>query len=143
MNFDLFFLTKDSPFSLSLFSECWNSVISRHAILRTQFWYNQKNKKWFQVVHKKPRKLEEIWENFDWKSRKGNPNEIMTEFLENDRKRSFEISWKGKEWPLMRFTLVQLEDNVYHFIWTHHHVCFSVVSLIKFYNFFSKKKTKT
>lgn len=93
----------------------WRAVIRRHAILRTSFHENGADKP-LQVVHKvaQPRFDEMDWRQIDATERAGREKA----FLADDRVRGFDLARA----PLTRFAVIRLEEQVYRFIWTFHHI---------------------
>ena len=109
------------------FRHAWQYVIERHSILRTCFvWEGLKEPA--QVVH---REVNIPWQEYNWQHLSLEEQQHKLEiFLENDRSSGFEL----KQPPLMRFTLVQLEEISFNFTWSHHHLLldgWSVASIFK------------
>ncbi|MBW4630838.1 MAG: amino acid adenylation domain-containing protein [Iphinoe sp. HA4291-MV1] len=102
-------------FNVSAFQQAWQQIIERHPILRTTFvWEGLKEPA--QLVHKQ---VKLSWEQQDWRGLASvEQQEQLEAFLKTDRDRGFELS----QAPLMRLTLVQLAENDYQFIWSHHHL---------------------
>lgn len=93
----------------------WQSVLDRHTILRTAFFWERRDKP-LQVVR---RKALLPWEQLDWRGLSGNEQqERFDAFLEIDRGRGFELS----KAPLMRVALIQLAEETYYLVWSHHHI---------------------
>jgi len=97
------------------FRRAWESVLDRHAILRTYFvWEGVKEP--VQVVC---RQVPLPWKEEDWR---GLSNEQQAEklraFLEQDRRQGLNPGHA----PLLRFALFRTGDKEYEFIWSHHHL---------------------
>lgn len=93
----------------------WQRVVERHPVLRTSFhWENRAEP--FQVVH---RRVEIPWQQYDWRNLCTSEQEHRLEaFLADDRAQGFALS----KAPLMRLTLIQMAEDVYELVWTHHHL---------------------
>lgn len=97
------------------FEKAWNEVVKRHGVLRTSFQYKGISKP-VQIVNKS---ITLPWENLDWSNL--NTEEIESEFkkfIKADRAKSFSM----ESAPLMRCTLIKLNDQLYKFIWSFHHI---------------------
>ena len=109
------------------FKRAWQQVIDRHQILRTAFVSEGVNEL-LQVVLSK---VALNWREEDW--RVFSPPEMdqkLQEYLQWDRTTDFDL----RQAPLMRFALMQIADDEYHFVWSHHHLLldgWSVPLLIK------------
>jgi amino acid adenylation domain-containing protein/non-ribosomal peptide synthase protein (TIGR01720 family) len=97
------------------FKLAWQTVIARHAILRTQFSWEHSEKPLQLVID--PKHIELHWSSAEVENR-----EQLLEFLKEDRRRGFDL----KRAPLIRFTWVSQHfgsnPNNVEFIWTHHHM---------------------
>ncbi|MFB2892393.1 amino acid adenylation domain-containing protein [Aerosakkonemataceae cyanobacterium BLCC-F50] len=102
---------------LAIFQQAWQQVVSRHPVLRTSFHWEEIEKP-LQMVNK--------WVDchlfcHDWRDlTKAEQQERLESLPKSDRQKTFDLS----EVPLMRFTLIQLEEQTYQFIWSHHHILF-------------------
>ena len=97
------------------FKQAWQRVLERYEMFRTRFvWQNLKQP--MQVVHDTARM---IWDEQDWR---GIPASEKFRWLDGlmgrERRSGFDLSQE----PPIRFTLVRLEDDLYHFIWHCHHL---------------------
>jgi amino acid adenylation domain-containing protein len=93
----------------------WQSVIANHAVLRSAFYWEQRDRP-FQIVF---RQVEFPWQFLDWQDTPSHEQKTkLEEFLLNDRQQGFDL----KQPPLMRLTLIKLSDIQYTLIWTQHHL---------------------
>src|SRR5919199_263585 len=107
--------TFNGDLHISAFERAWQQVVERHSVLRTAFIWQGLDEA-LQVVRQHVRLP---WEQHDW--RRLSPveqQEQLEVFLHADRERGFDLS----QAPLMRLTLIQMDENVYQFIWSHHHL---------------------
>jgi len=97
------------------FKEAWQTVIDHNPALRTSFlWEGVENP--VQVVH---RRLELPWFEEDWRDRSSaEQQQALEEIRREDRERGLDLS----QAPVMRFYLIRLHDDLYHFAWSYHHV---------------------
>jgi amino acid adenylation domain-containing protein/non-ribosomal peptide synthase protein (TIGR01720 family) len=96
------------------FQHAWQSVVDRHAILRTSFHLDVVEQP-LQVVW---RVAQLEWQVYDW--RDGDEAQYKTrlgKYLEEERTRGFALDRA----PLMRAALIRLADDCYDFVWHHHH----------------------
>ena len=103
--------------NFTAFQQAWEQVVARHPVLRSSFYWEEIEKP-LQMVSKQ---VDLPWEKLDW--RNFTPDEQqqqLEDFLSSDRQKGFELDVA----PLMRFTVTQLEDYTYQFIWSHHHILF-------------------
>jgi hypothetical protein len=98
--------------NVPLFQEAWQSVVSRHSVLRTAFDWTA------------PEPLQSVysdvvspWQVEDWRA-SSEQAEKLENYLENDRRRGFNLA----EAPLVRFALFRLDEAEYKFVWTFHHI---------------------
>lgn len=99
------------------FVQAWQQVVARHPVLRSSFHWEEIDKP-LQMVSKQ---VELPWVELDWRNlTPDEQQEHLGDFLQNDRQKGFELT----QAPLMRFTLIQLGEYTYQFIWSHHHILF-------------------
>ncbi len=100
--------------NIPAFEQAWQKVIERHSILRTRFqWEGLEQPQ--QMVHKQ---VECSLKIQDWRDLSSKTQEKqLADYLQKDRKQGFSLT----EAPVMRFTLFQLSEDNYQFIWTSHH----------------------
>ncbi|HMF55053.1 MAG TPA: amino acid adenylation domain-containing protein [Pyrinomonadaceae bacterium] len=105
----------DGELNVALFSQAWQQVAARHAILRTAFiWENLDEP--LQVVR---RDVSLTLAQYDWsKFAPAEQERLLESFISEDRLRAFELSRA----PLMRLALLRMASDSYRFIWTHHHL---------------------
>jgi surfactin family lipopeptide synthetase C len=99
------------------FVQAWQQVVTRHPVLRSGFYWEEIEKP-LQMVSKQ---VELPWVEMDW--RHLTPDEQqqhLEDFLKSDRQKGFSLDVA----PLMRFTIIQLAEQTYQFIWSHHHILF-------------------
>lgn len=105
----------DEQLDVTAFERAWQSVVDRHAVLRT-FIVWEGVKKPIQVVQ---REVKVPLEQQDWRGlEKLDQQEQLKTLLLDDRARAFDLNRA----PLMRLVLIRLADHSYYFIWTHHHL---------------------
>lgn len=103
--------------NFSAFQQAWEQVVARHSVLRSSFYWEEIQKP-LQMVNKQ---VDLPWVQMDW--RHLTPDEQqkhLEEFLSSDRQKGFNVT----QAPLMRFTIIQLGEETYQFIWSHHHILF-------------------
>ena len=117
----------EGQLDVEAFTDAWRRAIARHAVLRTSFiWENADEP--LQLVHER---VDLPLEQIDWRELSAvDQQEQLTGLLEAERGRGFELSVA----PLMRFKLVQLGEESYRLIWTHHHLLldgWSIATLLR------------
>nr|WP_225778800.1 non-ribosomal peptide synthetase [Pseudomonas sp. Marseille-Q3773] len=96
------------------FADAWRQVLARHDILRTAFWSDPQLHEPMQLVlHEVALPLQVL----DWRQRDCTPQALKALAAE-EADRGFQLASA----PLMRLTLVRLEDGGVHLIWTRHHI---------------------
>jgi len=99
----------------SALQQAWQQVVDRHAVFRTEFYW-ENLKKPLQMVR---RDVTLPWQGVDWQGWSAHEqDEQLALFLQADREKGFSFS----EAPLMRCTLIKLSASSYHFVWSHHHL---------------------
>ena len=103
--------------NFSVFQKAWEQVVARHSILRSSFYWEEIEKP-LQMVSKQ---VDLLWEKLDWRHLTSDEQkQHLEELLKSDRYKGFELN----QVPLMRFTIIQLGEKTYQFIWSHHHILF-------------------
>ena len=99
------------------FGQAWDSVVARHPVLRSSFYWEEIEKP-LQMVSKQ---VDLPWVELDWCNfTPEEQQQHLEDFLTSDRQKGFDLT----QVPLMRFTLIQLGEQTYQFIWSHHHILF-------------------
>ena len=107
--------TFHSPMDLPRFRRAWEAVVDRHPILRTAFFWQDLPQP-LQAVH--PR-VELPWSEHDWRGLPSAEQQARLEaFLREDHSRGFELSRP----PLMRICVMRLDEHVYRFVLSLHHL---------------------
>jgi len=108
-------LTLRGKLNVSAFERAWQKVVDRHAILRTAFvWENLEHP--LQVVSRDVllRVATEDWRRISASEQA----QRFKSFLQADREQNFDLQAA----PLMRLVLFRVADDVYRFVWSHHHL---------------------
>ena len=107
--------TLHGALNVTQFKNAWEFVLERHGVLRTAFNWEQREEP-FQVVY---RQVTLPWEEYDWRGlTPSEQTEQMERLLAHDRERGFELTRP----PLMRLVLIHVAEDIYRFIWSHHHL---------------------
>jgi hypothetical protein len=93
----------------------WERVIERRQALRTLFLWKRRQQP-VQVVLKQ---VDLPWEEYDWRRV---PPEEQQERLRAFRLADLNLGFDLSKAPLMRLRLFHLADDLYEFIWSHHHI---------------------
>ncbi|WP_372241582.1 amino acid adenylation domain-containing protein [Pseudomonas sp. SK] len=96
------------------FVAAWNQVIASHDILRTLFLTSAQ---WAQPVQVVQRQASLPLRIIDWRGREV-PGEALQRLADEDAGDGFDLASA----PLMRLTLVQLDEQRLHLIWSRHHI---------------------
>ncbi|MET0624809.1 MAG: amino acid adenylation domain-containing protein [Pyrinomonadaceae bacterium] len=97
------------------FRGAWRRAVEHHATLRTSF-FREGVASPVQVVH---RHVELPLEEHDWRGLAPDEREARLEaFLASERGRAFDLARA----PLVRLALLRLEDELYQFVWSYHHL---------------------
>lgn len=100
---------------VSAFALSWKQLLARHTILRTGFVWEGLDEP-LQVVRTR---VELPWSEYDLRQESPSQREgRLTEFLQEDRRRGFDLAAA----PLLRLTLLRLDDQAYQVVWTFHHL---------------------
>ncbi|WP_445627759.1 amino acid adenylation domain-containing protein [Nostoc sp. DSM 114167] len=110
-----FCLTLSGNLDITVLQQACVRVVKRHPVLRTLVVW-EKQEKPLQVVCKQ---VELPWQNYDWRSLSAKEQQERLEtFLQADRVQGFVLD----KAPLMRFSLIQIADDIYEFVWSFHHL---------------------
>ena len=97
------------------FQQAWQKIVERHPVLRTAFIWEGVDKP-LQVVRQK---VELPWINLDWQNLSTlEQQQELENFLVQDHQQNFIL----EKAPLMRCSLIKLNNNSYYFVWSHHHL---------------------
>jgi len=100
---------------LALFEQAWQQIIDRHAILRTLFVWENRDKP-LQVVRQRATLP---WTRHDWRGiASAEQEQRLAAFLADDRAQGFDL----RQAPLMRCTVIQLDEALHQFVWSIHHL---------------------
>ncbi len=101
--------------NIAVFRQALERMVERHPILRTAFVWEGLDEP-LQIVRQKAGLP---YEEHDWRTIPASEHAARFDALrEADRQRGFAFS----EAPLMRLTVVRIEDEGYEFIWSNHHL---------------------
>jgi len=102
-------------FHPAAFQRAWQRVVDRHAVLRTDFDWEELDEP-VQVVH---RELHVPLEQLDWsRANAEQKRRRMEAFLKQDRSRGFDPA----SVPLMRLAVIRMAEDEHHFVWSIHHL---------------------
>ncbi|WP_407681600.1 amino acid adenylation domain-containing protein [Pseudomonas mangiferae] len=96
------------------FADAWRQATRRHAILRSAFLSRTDWKEPLQAVL---READTPIEVLDWRGH-ADPQAALRQLAEDDCARGFDL----EQAPLQRLTLVRLDAQNWHLIWTSHHI---------------------
>ena len=96
------------------FIHAWQTVVERHDILRSGFLWKDGLAQPLQVVHKH---VSLPVSQLDWRNRAISQSALQA-LARADREQGFDL----QQAPLLRLTLVHLEGNTCHLIYTSHHI---------------------
>jgi amino acid adenylation domain-containing protein/non-ribosomal peptide synthase protein (TIGR01720 family) len=110
-SFDQWHCTLQGQLEVPLFQRAWRETVNRHSILRTSI-HGEGLKEALQVVSKE---VEPTWELLDWSAKPLTKIESSwIEYLNHDRLKPLDLSAA----PVMRFTLIRLEQGRWKFLWS-------------------------
>ncbi len=100
---------------VAAFKESWQTVVNRHAILRTAFAWQGLSEP-VQIVHKN---VNAPWEQLDYSGvAPVEQRQRLQAFLEADKARGFDLT----DAPLVRLTVIQFADDEYRAVWSIHNL---------------------
>ncbi|MFO1417388.1 MAG: amino acid adenylation domain-containing protein [Methylotetracoccus sp.] len=107
--------TLEGTLDVEGFVGAWREVVGRHPVLRSGFLW-QGLERPLQVVHREVAVpvLIEDWRGFGEAERAAR----WAAYRERDWRRGFEL----ERAPLLRIALLRVDEDRYHFLWTHHHL---------------------
>jgi amino acid adenylation domain-containing protein len=107
--------TLEGILDLPAFKGAWRQVVERHAVLRTFFTWQRRDRP-LQVVRQR---VELPWQQQDWRELAVvEQKERLEQFLQADRELGFDLSTA----PLLRLALFQIDAERFYFVWSHHHL---------------------
>ena len=98
----------------SRFINAWNSVIQHHEILRTGFWSSSDLAEPLQIIYRQASLPAQI---IDWQNLAVSPQDLE-QLAKADLEKGFDLLHA----PLIRLTLIKLDEKRMHLIWTSHHI---------------------
>ena len=104
----------NGPLNIAKLKSAWDFVIDHYPALRTAFLWEQIDKP-LQIVRQT---VSSTWEVLDWRLARHDVVVRLDQLAQDKRQEGFDLASA----PLIRFVLVQLDDNSHHFIWTFHHL---------------------
>ena len=100
--------------NIARLKSAWDFVIDHYPALRTAFlWEKLENP--LQIVRQT---VSPSWEVFDWRQELTDQDTKLDKLAQNHRQKGFDLASA----PLMRFVLIQFDDQSHHFIWNFHHL---------------------
>ncbi|MDJ0732652.1 MAG: amino acid adenylation domain-containing protein [Nostocaceae cyanobacterium] len=113
--FEQFVCTLQGNLDLQAFEQAWLQVVTRHSVLRTAFLWGVSDQS-LQIVY---RQVPVSLKILDWRSLPpSKQQEQLQTFLEQQRKQNLPLD----QAPMMNLTLIQMSDDLYEFVWGHHHL---------------------
>lgn len=112
--------SSNNPIKSELLKQTWEDAIARHSILRTGFYWEQRDQP-FQVVYRQSAisPTQSIWVEQDWQQLTAAEQSAKLQILlDCNRSEPFSL----KQPPLMHLAWIQLGNNRYHLIWCYHHL---------------------
>ncbi len=104
------------PLNAAKFRRAWQDTVARHAVLRTGFRWQGDLDRPMQTVFAAATLP---WTEEDWRGiAASEQKQRLVARLAADRSTVFQLERP----PLMRMTLLQLDEHVFHWTWTHHHL---------------------
>ncbi|HMQ70356.1 MAG TPA: amino acid adenylation domain-containing protein, partial [Ignavibacteria bacterium] len=107
---------------MDILKKSWNYLLKDHSILRSGFYYEEFSVP-VQCVYKNAELPLTVLDYSNMNS--DEQAAALKELEETDHSKGFDF----KEVPLMRITLIKLEENRYKMLWTSHHILFDGWSL--------------
>ena len=104
-----------TDFDRETFVQAWRDVVERHAVLRTAFSWEKRERPLQIVLQRVKLPIEQLdWRDTDPAAQ----SERLDAWLEGDRTLGFDLA----KAPLLRLTLIQAADDRLHCVWTYHHL---------------------
>jgi amino acid adenylation domain-containing protein len=106
---------RPTKLDVELFERAWQTVVRRHAALRTAFMWEDVEEP-LQVVY---RSVETPVEHHDWRGRpRTQQEEMLRAYIVEEQHRDFDL----RRAPMMRLTLLRMDDETYQFVWSYKHL---------------------
>ncbi len=113
--FEQLCFTLRGALDVAAFERAWQQLIERHAVLRTVFAWETRDKP-LQVVR---RHAALPWTTHDWRDLSPDAQQRqLAAWLKDDQARGFDLH----QAPLMRVTLFRLADETWRCVWSFHHL---------------------
>ncbi|MFL9462640.1 amino acid adenylation domain-containing protein [Scytonema tolypothrichoides VB-61278_2] len=110
-----FSCTFTGSLDVEAFNAAWQQVVARHVVLRTAFIWEREDVP-LQVVYRQVKLPLEI---HSWLALSPDEQQQqLQDFLASDCQHGFQLT----KAPLMRLSLIQMSEDVYHFVWSYHHI---------------------
>ena len=101
--------------NVTAFTQAWQRVVQRHAMLRTLFLWERRDEP-LQVVRQQ---IKLPWVQQDWRGLSpSEQQERLEAYLRADRHQGCELSRA----PLLRLALLRIAEDAYYFLWSRHHL---------------------
>ena len=115
MYFEQYSATVRGDLDVAAMRRAWQTVVERHAIFRTSFFWKDLDKP-LQVVHRTASLPidEQDWRGDDEAGQRSR----LEAWLREDRRRGFDLATA----PLMRLALFRLGEQAWQFTWSFHHI---------------------
>ncbi|HEY0607317.1 MAG TPA: amino acid adenylation domain-containing protein, partial [Herpetosiphonaceae bacterium] len=109
-------------FQVPAFAQAWEHVLQRHPILRSAMLWEDLDEPLQAVLEEIDLPLEEL----DWRGLAPAEQQAQLDrFLADDIARGFDLSAA----PLLRLTLIRLDEQRYQFVWDYHHMLIDAWSM--------------
>lgn len=102
--------------NINAFRQAWQTVMDRHAVLRTMFLWEGLNEP-RQVVFRKAEVQLHV-EDLRGEASSGTVQQLRERYVRADAEQGFDLACA----PLMRLTLLRVQTEEYLFIWSYHHL---------------------
>ncbi|MEG4574238.1 amino acid adenylation domain-containing protein [Microcoleus sp. N3A4] len=115
VGFEQGYCTLHGNLNISAFQQAWQQAIARNPILRTAF-VSEELEKALQIVLNR---VNLPWEQLDWRGLSSDSQQVQLDnLIQAQRQQGFDLSSA----PLMRVTLIRLDEDVYELIWCFQHL---------------------
>jgi amino acid adenylation domain-containing protein/non-ribosomal peptide synthase protein (TIGR01720 family) len=115
VGFEQWYCTLQGNLNISAFQQAWQQAIAQHSIFRTAFVCEGIDKN-LQIVLKE---VDLPWEQLDWRGLSSYEQQVQLDiFMQAQQQHLFDLSSA----PLMRITLIRVNEDIYKFIWCFQHL---------------------